>query len=150
MAPTSTRDLLRSLPPVEEVLRSPQVSALAPLLPHDILADCVRDAVDAVRGAILDGSRAPVDGGALADDACARALACLRPSLRRVVNATGVVVHTNLGRSPLADEAVRAVTEAARGTPRWSTTRTRWPAEAATTTWRACSARSPAPRPPSP
>lgn len=115
MAPTSTRDLLRSLPPVEEVLRSPQVSALAPLLPHDILADCVRDAVDAVRGAILDGSRAPVDGGALADDACARALACLRPSLRRVVNATGVVVHTNLGRSPLADEAVRAVTEAARG-----------------------------------
>ena len=115
MAPTSTRDLLRSLPPVEEVLRSPQVSALAPLLPHDILADCVRDAVDAVRGAILDGSRAPVDGGALADDACARALTCLRPSLRRVVNATGVVVHTNLGRSPLADEAVHAVTEAARG-----------------------------------
>ena len=115
MAPTPARDLLRSLPPVEEVLRSPQVSALAPLLPHDILADCVRDAVDAVRGAILDGSRAPVDGGALADDACARALACLRPSLRRVVNATGVVVHTNLGRSPLADEAVHAVTEAARG-----------------------------------
>ncbi|WP_156791174.1 hypothetical protein, partial [Gordonibacter pamelaeae] len=42
MAPTPARDLLRSLPPVEEVLRSPQVSALAPLLPHDILADCVR------------------------------------------------------------------------------------------------------------
>ena len=115
MAPTPARDLLRSLPPVEEVLRSPQVSALAPLLPHDILADCVRDAVDAVRGAILAGSREPVDSAALADDACARALACLRPSLRRVVNATGVVVHTNLGRSPLADEAVHAVTEAARG-----------------------------------
>ena len=115
MAPTPARDLLRSLPPVEEVLRSPQVSALAPLLPHDILADCVRDAVDAVRSAILAGSREPVDGAALADDACARALACLRPSLRRVVNATGVVVHTNLGRSPLADEAVHAVTEAARG-----------------------------------
>lgn len=115
MAPTSTRDLLRSLPSVEEILRSSQIHTLESLLPHDVLTSCVRDTIDAVRKGILGGTQTTVDEGALADDASARALVCLKPSLRRVINATGVVVHTNLGRSPLADEAVQAVTEAAKG-----------------------------------
>src|SRR6185503_3440755 len=42
-----------------------------------------------------------------------RAAQCVQPSLRRVINATGVIIHTNLGRAPLALEAVEAVTEAA-------------------------------------
>ena len=115
MERTAPQHLLRSLPQVEELMHAPAMEALAPLLPRPILVDCARAAVDAVRRAVLDGTCDAIDPQAVADDACARALANLRPSLRRVVNATGVVVHTNLGRSALADEAVAAVAEAARG-----------------------------------
>ena len=115
MKPASLQDLLRALPQVEETLNAPQLRALEPLLPRRILADCARAAIDAARQAVLGETCDTVDPQAIADEACARALANLRPSLRRVVNATGVVVHTNLGRSTLADQAVQAVVDVARG-----------------------------------
>ena len=73
------------------------------------------EAVAAAR-AVLEARRAELLAGATGDaDLAARARAHLRPSLRRVLNGTGVVVHTNLGRAPLADAAVRAAAEAAAG-----------------------------------
>ena len=99
MANPSRTDLLRALPQVEEMLQLPEVSALLSLLPRSVLADCVREAVDETRRAVLAGACERVDV----------------PALRRVINATGIVVHTNLGRSPLADEAVSAVSDVARG-----------------------------------
>lgn len=116
MANTCTKTLLRGLPQVEEVLHASQICSLEALLPRTILADCARSAVDAYRSGILDGSIvSPADTRDIADAACAQALATLRPSLRRVINATGVIVHTNLGRSPLSEVAVDAVVNAARG-----------------------------------
>lgn len=115
MAPSPHSDLLRSLPQVEEILNNPSIRSLEPLLARNVLADCVREAIDEVRGAVLAGSCTKVDALAIADSSCAKALANLRPSLRRVINATGVILHTNLGRSVLADEAVHAVEEVARG-----------------------------------
>lgn len=115
MAMMPHTDLLRSLPQVEETLHTPELRALEALVPRGVLVDCVRAATDAVRQRILAGETTQVDARAVADDACARALSCLRPSLRRVVNATGVIVHTNLGRSALAEEAVHAVVDVARG-----------------------------------
>ena len=115
MANPSRTDLLRALPQVEEMLQLPEVSSLTSLLPRSLLADCVRDAIDDVRQAVLAGTCTQVDPQRVADSVRARALRTARPSLRRVVNATGIVVHTNLGRSPLADEAVQAVHEVARG-----------------------------------
>ena len=115
MANPSRTDLLRALPQVEEMLRLPEVGSLTSLLPRSLLADCVRDAIDDVRQAVLAGTCTQVDPQRVADSVRARALRTARPSLRRVVNATGIVVHTNLGRSPLADEAVRAVEDVARG-----------------------------------
>ena len=115
MANPSRTDLLRALPQVEEMLQLPEVSSLLSLVPRSVLADCVREAVDETRRAVLAGACGRVDVQALAESARARALAQARPSLRRVINATGIVVHTNLGRSPLADEAVRAVSDVARG-----------------------------------
>lgn len=114
MQASSKSSILRQLPQVEEVLNSPQVRAVGALLPHPVLSDCARAAVSAARQSILAGDANTVDVQTIADDTCARALATLRPSLRRVINATGVVVHTNLGRSALAEEAIDAVVEAAR------------------------------------
>lgn len=115
MTTNSLHDALRALPSVEEVLQQPALKALAPLLPHRVLADCVRASIDAQRRAIREGGAAEGGCACLAEDACCRALAHLAPSLRRVINASGVVVHTNLGRSPLAPEAVDAVVDVARG-----------------------------------
>ena len=70
----------------------------------------------AVARAELEARRAEVLAGATDDvDLVARARARLAPSLRRVINATGVIVHTNLGRAPLALEAQAAVARAAAG-----------------------------------
>jgi len=69
-----------------------------------------------VARAELEARRAELLAGASGDvDLVARARARLRPSLRRVLNATGVVVHTNLGRAPLAADARAAVARAAEG-----------------------------------
>src|SRR5207244_4428096 len=56
-----------------------------------------------------------LDGARDEADLCARARQQLRPSLRRVLNATGVVIHTNLGRAPLAEPAIMALLETVRG-----------------------------------
>ena len=106
---------LRQLPQVEELMHAPQVHALEALVPRNILVECARRSIDEARQSILAGTDDAADAAAIADAACAYALSNLRPSLRRVINATGVVLHTNLGRSALAEEAVAAVTEAARG-----------------------------------
>jgi L-seryl-tRNA(Ser) seleniumtransferase len=93
---------LRDLPSVDELARACD----------DPLA------VDAAR-AVLELARAEIRGGTEPGDLAARlrdALAAARaPALRRVLNATGVVVHTNLGRAPLAEEALAHVTRVARG-----------------------------------
>ena len=108
-------EALRSLPQVEELMHAPQLTALEALIPRPLLVDCAREAIEAARKKILAGASDAADASAIADAACAEALDNLRPSLRRAINATGVVVHTNLGRSALADAAVDAVVEAARG-----------------------------------
>jgi L-seryl-tRNA(Ser) seleniumtransferase len=93
---------LRDLPSVDELARA----ADDPL------------AVDAAR-AVLERAREEIRAGADPGDLPSRVrdeLAAVRaPSLRRVLNATGVIVHTNLGRAPLAAEALAQVVEAARG-----------------------------------
>src|SRR5205085_9844938 len=75
-------------------------------------------AVDAAR-AVIGRAREEIQAGADPGDLAARLREELadarRPRLRRVLNATGVVVHTNLGRAPLAEEALARVADAARG-----------------------------------
>jgi L-seryl-tRNA(Ser) seleniumtransferase len=93
---------LRDLPSVDELARGVD-DALA--------VDAARTLIDRAR----DEIRAGVDPGDLTARLQAELLAARAPSLRRVLNATGVVVHTNLGRAPLADEALAQVVAAARG-----------------------------------
>jgi L-seryl-tRNA(Ser) seleniumtransferase len=96
---------LRALPSVDRL--AAQVAEADGATAAEATA-AARAALDARRAALLAGEE---DDGDLVAAACAR----LRPSLRRVLNGTGVIIHTNLGRAPLADAAVAAVADAARG-----------------------------------
>ncbi len=107
--------LLRQLPKVDAMLERDDVAALAATVPRVLVLDAVRSAIDETRSVIVTGGDADPSPDAVAAHAIALAQRAARRSLRRVINATGIVVHTNLGRSPLADEAVDAVTEVARG-----------------------------------
>jgi L-seryl-tRNA(Ser) seleniumtransferase len=73
-----------------------------------------REVVAEARETVLSGGRAP-DQEKLEEAVATRAKRLERPNLRRVINATGVVLHTNLGRAPLAPTAIERVTEVASG-----------------------------------
>jgi L-seryl-tRNA(Ser) seleniumtransferase len=118
--PAGAPSPLRSLPSVELLLRSAPLAALAGRVPRAVLLGAARASIAAARGSIRAGAagrEAPgaPDAALLAADAAARAEAAMRPNLRPVVNATGIVIHTNLGRAPLAEAAVRAVATTAAG-----------------------------------
>ncbi|MBQ4578928.1 MAG: L-seryl-tRNA(Sec) selenium transferase [Clostridia bacterium] len=106
--------LLRTLPKVDEVLRQPLVAALE--LPQTVLTDLVRDRIDGLRRQVLEGTLAAVPPlEDLCGDICRAAKAAAKPSLRPVINATGITLHTNLGRACLSEKAVEAAAAAARG-----------------------------------
>lgn len=107
-------EALRMLPAVDAVLNVLGETIDLAAFPHELLVGCVREEIDAARHAILTGSSTPTVEGA-AQGALVRLQAKGTPSLRRVINATGVIVHTNLGRSALAPQAVNAVEDVARG-----------------------------------
>jgi L-seryl-tRNA(Ser) seleniumtransferase len=95
-------DPRRSLPSVDAVLASAELAPVLAAHPRGQVVDAIRDALAARR---RDG----VSGDGLA----AEVARLVRPSLRPVINATGVVLHTNLGRAPLAPAAVAAAAAAA-------------------------------------
>jgi L-seryl-tRNA(Ser) seleniumtransferase len=97
----------RRLPSVDLVLRQPDAVLLADRAGHAVAAGAVRSVLARHRAA---GGPAPSP-----EAVAAEALAGEAPYLRRVVNATGVIVHTNLGRAPLAPEAVEAIAGAVAG-----------------------------------
>src|SRR5947209_9399505 len=104
---------LRDLPSVDEVLSRPAVRALAEQVGRAAVKAAARQAIAAARERILSGGG---NGELVADaDVVQRAERAAAPRLRRVINATGVVLHTNLGRAPLHPEAVARVAEIAAG-----------------------------------
>ena len=107
--PTLARvtDPRRSLPSIDRVL-----TALDGL-PHELLAACAREAVDAAREETTRG--AAVDEEDVVADARQRVDRLRSNLLRPVLNATGVIVHTNLGRAPIGDDALATADEVARG-----------------------------------
>ncbi|HEX7127496.1 MAG TPA: L-seryl-tRNA(Sec) selenium transferase [Thermodesulfobacteriota bacterium] len=112
-----TRARLRQLPSVTEVLKSPGVEALLRRRPRPLVVEAIRGILDEARRRLLSGE-AFEPGAFLAGlpAAVERTLdARTRPNLRRLLNATGVVIHTNLGRSVLAPEALEAMEAVAAG-----------------------------------
>ncbi len=112
MLETGKRERLRALPGVDAVLRGPEGAALAGRHGRAAAAAAIREALDRLRREIWSGAEPETSEGTVAASA-GRILS--ERGLRRVVNATGVVLHTNLGRSVLSEGAIRATVDAARG-----------------------------------
>lgn len=107
---------LRTLPSVEKLLGHERLAAAAAEVPRTTLVAAVRDTLAEAR-AVLQHARGGIapELEVLAQAAVVRARAGSQPLLRRVLNATGIVLHTNLGRAPLAERARRAVADVAAG-----------------------------------
>jgi L-seryl-tRNA(Ser) seleniumtransferase len=108
------KEELRKLPSVDRLLQEEAVAALAARWGHELTVEAVREALDAARQAIREGEACPLPD-ALARQAEESLSARLRPTLRPAINATGVIVHTNLGRAPLSAEARAAMDAVALG-----------------------------------
>ncbi len=106
---------LRKLPKIDEVMSTSIAQKLEEYFPRTIIVDLARQAVDELRTEVLSGKTKDVSLRTVGNILAHKVFQLTRPSLHRVVNASGVVIHTNLGRSVLAKEAADAVQEVARG-----------------------------------
>jgi len=113
------QQLYRGIPKVDEVVGWPEVSAAASALPRWALLDAVRETLALRRGEVVALARPEDDPGGGRERIGALLLGGLParglPHLRPLINATGILVHTNLGRSPLAAEALEQIDRVARG-----------------------------------
>jgi L-seryl-tRNA(Ser) seleniumtransferase len=105
---------LRALPAVETLLRHPGLAQALSGLPRPLVLEAVRAELAEQREKLRHGAQLAAPES-LAESAARRAAASHRPVLKRVLNGTGVVLHTNLGRAPLSPRARAAVAEIARG-----------------------------------
>jgi L-seryl-tRNA(Ser) seleniumtransferase len=109
----------RLIPAIDQLRQRGAVRALEAQFGADATVTALREAASTVRSAIAGGDLTLTDDDAVAgrieSTAASRLRAAFRPSLEPVINATGVIIHTNLGRAPLAAAAIDRVVEVARG-----------------------------------
>lgn len=107
--------LLRGLPGVDTLLREAELAPMEKEFGRKALAEAVRQALGEVRREILEGTRQTLpDTPGLCREIRERLEKDALPSLRRVINGTGIVLHTNLGRACLSERAARAAADAGR------------------------------------
>ena len=102
----------RELPSVSRLLGLPELEAALAEHPHAALAEAAREELDDLRARLAAKESIALEG--IAGRVLARLTRNNGPALRGVINATGIVLHTNLGRSPLAETAAQAAYDAAR------------------------------------
>lgn len=113
---TGRSELLRALPSVSSLLEREEVKEWLTALPRATVVEVIQAAIDAEREAIHGDARtAPVAIEELLMTAEELLVERSMSTLRRVINATGIVLHTGLGRAPLCESALDAITEAAGG-----------------------------------
>ncbi len=103
-------DVRRRLPSVGKLLETSDVQSLLQDYPRAVVTGSLRAILDRARAA-----NSALTPAAIVSELKGRVAAAARPSLERVINATGVVLHTNLGRAPLADAAIAAIAETSSG-----------------------------------
>lgn len=104
---------LSSIPSVDRLLRSDAVGPLIAERGREMVTTAIRDVLDELRTEIASSASVDVSDAALVDRVRRRIEVESTPALRPVFNLTGTVLHTNLGRAPLPQEAVEAMTTAA-------------------------------------
>jgi len=109
--------LFRKLPSVDDVVRAPAILALAATYGHDSVVDAARDVLARLRQEItsefLDAPALDLALSGLTDAINNQLRRAVRYSLQPVINATGVILHTNLGRAPLGEGAIEHIRETA-------------------------------------
>ncbi|MEW6424808.1 MAG: L-seryl-tRNA(Sec) selenium transferase [Bacillota bacterium] len=120
MGNSNRSELFRKLPAVHEVLQAPLVAALLSVHPRELVTDAVRSVLNRVRRQIVNGEDVPASSEDelllfIVQEVGKEVKRQARPHLRRVINATGVVLHTNLGRAVLSSRAQQAIQMAASG-----------------------------------
>ena len=118
-------DARRLIPSLERLLESDAFADILEAHPRGLVVQHLRTELDRVRRELSDGKGSVVDPGTLPRDVEdpqlyavgveERLRVSATPSLRSVINGTGVILHTNLGRAPLADSALDAMASVARG-----------------------------------
>ena len=111
-----TQTLLRELPSVDRLLNTTMAVDMSLAYGRNLTVESLRHSLEAARSAILSGQAryAPMNA-VLVDEARLWLESFLAPTLQPVINGTGVIVHTNLGRAPLSQAARSAIEDAAKG-----------------------------------
>lgn len=109
------KKLLRQLPAVDEILQHQTINELFLGYSRPVILETIRDVLVGVRATILSGANIAIDTGKLINEIVYKINLAVRPNLRPVINATGVVLHTNLGRALLPASACRAVQKISAG-----------------------------------
>jgi L-seryl-tRNA(Ser) seleniumtransferase len=107
---------LRRIPSVDELLSRPRLAAFAQRINRDLLVALLRDVLAELRAQITGPQSvtvASLDVGSIEELIAAEADRILHPSLQPVINATGVILHTNLGRAPLSPAVADAIKNSA-------------------------------------
>ncbi|MCL4871356.1 MAG: L-seryl-tRNA(Sec) selenium transferase [Anaerolineae bacterium] len=107
--------LLRQLPSVDKLLHLDAAAPLISQYSRPLVTKAVRHTLAETRARLQNGAAAFPGSEQLLQDAAAWLALLIRPTLRPVINATGVIIHTNLGRAPLSAAALQAIQEIAQG-----------------------------------
>lgn len=104
----------RQLPSVDKMLEQPATAAALAHFGRDAVLSAIRQLLEESRAAIAAGEDAP-DLAELSERLQSRLAAAAQPSIRPLLNATGVIIHTNLGRAPLSQAALQAMHSVGQG-----------------------------------
>lgn len=108
------QDLLRNLPAISVILEQEAVKNLIGSYPHTVISDAAAEVVQSIREAILKDNVDNLEElDAIVNRVVKRVREKSRPKLKKVINATGIILHTNLGRAVLSEPAVKAITDIA-------------------------------------
>jgi len=111
------RALLRTLPAIDRLLTTKTLSELALSQPHALIVEAAQGTVDDLRRQLLDeeGNLPDLALETVAGQVAARVVEMAMPSLQRVINVTGTLLHTNLGRAPLCGDALQSISDVSQG-----------------------------------
>ena len=109
--------LLRTLPAIDRLLSTPLLAELGQTQPHILIREAAQKTVEDLRRQVLDDQAVlpDLELSAVAALIADRVVQMARPSLRKVINVTGTLLHTNLGRAPLCSDALQAIKDIAQG-----------------------------------